>query len=632
MKKFSSLLFTLLFLAAGANATEYSPRFLVHLLDYLAKDYGGAVANGKVTSSSEYQEQIEFCKTAVETNQHLIETRMNPEIQTQLKKLNSLINRKADAEVVSKLAREIQAQVIQVSHLQIAPTRWPSLARGSKLFAQACVACHGAGGAGDGPAGVALNPKPANFLAEHMEEISPFQAYNTIRLGVPGTGMAAFHSFSDLEVWDLAFYVVSLRHKGAQGSAGADSEILKKVATLSDKSLKDQFKDKGDRESLAVVAALRAHSDDDESGGGSLGIARSELDSSLSDYESGNSDSAKTKALKAYLEGIEPVEPRLKASDPAIVSDLETKMAAVRGAIEAKKSAVDVRAAVASAKSAIDVAEELLKTKSMSPWVAFLAAAAILLREGFEAVLIVIALLGVIRAAGSRRAAAWVHGGWVSALSLGVIAWFFSGWLMGISGAQRETLEGATSLFAVVVLLIVGFWLHSQTEIGRWTAFIHGKVQKALEGKNLFGLASISFIAVFREAFETVLFLRAIWLEGGDGSKLAMTAGVITSLAAVIGMAWAILKYSARLPIRRLFGISAAIMALLAVILTGKGLHSLQETGVLSVSSSPAAFRSDLLGLYPTWETLASQMVILLAVFALWSFGKKPTGSVAELR
>ncbi len=615
-------------LAARAEVGEASPRFLVHLLDYLAKDYGGAVANGKILSKSEFHEQTEFAESAVKTNAALAETKGVPAIKEKLERLSGLIHGKADAAEVSALAREIQAEVIAVAKLEIAPTQWPSLARGRELFAKTCVSCHGVTGRGDGPAGVAFTPRPANFLDAHMRGISPFQAFNTIRLGVPGTGMAPFHGLSDKEVWDLAFFVTSLRYSGAKAEAADakwDEATLRQVATSSDEKLDGAYGDRDAEKRVVLIASLRTHSNDDEGGGGSLAIAVAGLDSAVSDYESGNAENAKTKALKAYLEGIEPIEPRLKATDPSAVSDLEERMAAVRGAIESRKSLAILKSQVTLAKAEIEKAKSLLGSREMSAWVSFMAAAAIILREGFEAVLVIIALLGVIRAAGSKRAALWVHGGWVAALGLGTVAWFFSGWLMGISGAQRETLEGVTAIFAVVVLLFVGFWLHSQTEIGRWKAFIHGKVQKALDGKNLFGLATISFVAVFREAFETVLFLRAIWFEGGDGTKAAMASGVLSSIALVILMAWAILKFSAKLPIRKLFEASAVMMAALAVILTGKGVHSLQETGMISVTTPPMSFHSDWIGLYPTWETLAAQVVIFAAVMALWSFGKRPS-------
>ena len=76
-------------------------------------------------------------------------------------------------------------------------------------------------------------------------------------------------------------------------------------------------------------------------------------------------------------------------------------------------------------------------------------------------------MLGVLRVGGERRAKLWGHGGWVGALLMGGLVWIFSGWILTISGAGRELMEGITSLVAVLVLLYVGFWLHSKTEIHR---------------------------------------------------------------------------------------------------------------------------------------------------------------------
>ena len=253
----------------------------------------------------------------------------------------------------------------------------------------------------------------------------------------------------------------------------------------------------------------------------------------------------------------------------------------------------------------------------------------------------VMALLGVIRAAGSRRAALWVDAGWISALALGGVAWAFSGYLLDVSGEGRETLEGWTSLVAVVVLLGVGFWLHSRTEIGRWNRFLKVKVRHALSDdkaggsartKGLLGLATIAFVAVFREALETVLFLRAIWLEGGSAARTAMTSGVVLTLALIIVGAWSVLRYSARLPVRKLFGASAVVMAGLAVILTGKGLHSLQETGALGVTTAYVPVHWDLVGVYPTWETLGPQALVLGLAAALWYLGRRPSAVTLQRR
>jgi high-affinity iron transporter len=129
---------------------------------------------------------------------------------------------------------------------------------------------------------------------------------------------------------------------------------------------------------------------------------------------------------------------------------------------------------------------------------------------------------------------------------------------------------------------------------------------------------------VFREAFETVLFLRAITIEGGEASTRAMTVGVIISFAALFLLSWLLLRYSARIPIRRIFSISSALMAALAVILVGKGLHALQETGILGVSPTWWHWTSDLLGIYATWQTFIPQLAMVVVVWTMWHIGRRP--------
>lgn len=145
----------------------------------------------------------------------------------------------------------------------------------------------------------------------------------------------------------------------------------------------------------------------------------------------------------------------------------------------------------------------------------------------------------------------------------------------------------------------------------------------ALRGKNLLGLAAVSFFAVSREALETVLFLRAVTFESGDAGQTAMAAGVAAALATTVVLTWAVLRWSARIPIRTVFTASAAMMAFLAVVLTGKGLHAMQETGLLPVTAFPVLRRWEFVGMYPTLETVVSQLLILVLGIALWHYGRK---------
>lgn len=629
----AAMVLALLAGGAPAYATESptggSPRLLVHLLDYVAKDYAGAVSDGKVTNELEYREQVEFAQEAQTLAGRLPDLQSRPAVLDGIKQLGELVSTKAPPDAVSSLALRLKSQVIEAAHISQSPDRWPDLSRGRALYEQNCVACHGERGAGDGPAAAALQPHPTNFVdAAIGRDLNPFRAFNTIRVGIPGTAMAPWPALSDADVWALAFYVTSLHIDSASPHGNVSADDLTAAATRSDRELMTLLPG-SDAEKLARIAALRLHSVDistsPPTSASALAVARSYLGDAEVAYANRDYDAAKHAALLAYLEGIEPVEPQLRATDAEFVGSLESGMAAVRSAIESRSSSTELQSKLSAARALIDDAEKRLSRSPGGPWVTFLLTVGILLREGFEAVLILIALLAVIRASDTKDAARWVHAGWASALGVGIAAWFVSGWLMAISGAQREMLEGVTAILAVAVLLYVGFWLHSRTEITRWTQFIDVQVKSMLSGRNLWGLAAIAFMAVFREAFETVLFMRALTLEGGQAGVNSMLLGAVLAIGGLAALSWLLLKFSARLPIRTIFTVSSALMVILAVILTGKGLHALQETGTLSVSATPWQWSTDLFGVYASWQPLIGQLLVAAIVVLLWRIGNRPT-------
>jgi len=573
------ILFQLLlvpFLCLGSADSGEVLRPLIHLLQYLAVDYPEAVKDGVVVNEAEYREQIEFVQSAIEMNESHQKTRQDLAIAKNLLDLKNLILIKAGANEIRRLAKETEARVIGISGIQISPPRWPDLKQGELSFGKNCASCHGAQGLGDGPSGRDLNPPPTNFHDTKMAGASAFQIFNTIRLGIPGTAMAGFSAeqMSDDEVWDLAYHIISLR------------------------------------EGTTNIQPFTA-------------LAKKLLGEAQESYLLGNVAVAKQRALLSYLEGIEPVEPQLRRKNGPFTVDLEKKMAAVRLAIEKRVSSEELQVYVKEASNAILQAELLLFEKALSPTVTFSVAAGIFLREAFEAILLLVALLGVIRSVGSKKAALYVHSGWMLAVAVGLACWFFSGWVMRFSGLHREILEGIISLLAVGVLLYLGFWLHKKTEIAKWRAFLGQMAQAALKGKNLIALAIISFMAVFREAFETVLFLRALLLEAGEQNLLPLTLGVVSSFVLVGIIAIAILKFSARLPIRQLFDLSSILMILLAFILMGKAMHSFQEAGMVSMTTLPFPVRLDLVGVYPTYETLVPQLGILIVTIGFWLFGRR---------
>jgi high-affinity iron transporter len=530
-----AILFSSVLSSTQSAEIEKSPRALVHLLEYLAKDYAGAVQNGKVISASEYDEQKEFAGYISEgvANLKQEDSQYTP-IETQVINLKNLVDTKASADKVATLALSVRAEVLKISKIPIAPAHWPSLKNGQRVFESQCTVCHGVTGHGDGPAGAGLDPAPRDFFdASAMDAMTAFHIFNVTKLGIPGTGMVAFSNLTQEEGWDVAFYILSLRHQAqnkgrADGLASTIQNIsLETVASKSDDDLKKEFQP---AEAEAGVASLRLK-DGAELHFNSIPIARAKLKEALKLYEEGKQPEARQIALMAYLDGVEPAEPKLKAADANMVTELEIEMATIRSAFEKKIPVEEIHALVIRVDTLLSRAEEILMKQESSPWLSFTLSSGIIFREGFEAILMILAILGVVRAAKAKRAALLVHAGWISAILLGVVAWFLSGFLIRMSGAQREVTEGLTSIFAVFVLLYMGFWLHQRTEIKKWTAFIDGKVKAALDGSKRWTLFVLAFVAVFREVFETVLFMRAVYLEGGAAAKTALLSGAVVALA-----------------------------------------------------------------------------------------------------
>lgn len=617
------LLLTLLVFSLSTHAETLNPSIVVHLLDYLAKDYGGAVQNGKVVNESEYAEQKEFAVIVQKSAQTIEAFKKDPQFKTHINSLVKKIEAKAPHEDVARDARVLQATAIKLAGIEVAPVDWPKLSEGKALYQKSCTACHGETGKGDGLMGASLDPKPANFWnAESKRESSPYQYFNTIRLGVPGTGMTAWPGFSDKETWALAFYLksIAMDHVVAE----KPSLELKNVASLKDKEILNLLSGtKSDKQ--RGLAQIRTYEPREMTSFNFLAKARTDLDESMTAYRSGNFEKATSLALKSYLEGIEPFEAKIRANDANLVTKVEAQMAAFRNFLTATSVKEETESKYKEIITTFGEINSVITEKKMSPNLAFSAAFAIFLREGFEAVLIIITLLSVIRSFEAKKAAHWVHAGWVSALLLGLATWFGSGFVISMSGANRELTEGWVSLFAVIVLLYVGFWLHRQTEIGRWTKFVKETIHNALETKNLAVLTGIAFMSVFREAFEVVLFLRAIWNDVETTGQNAMVAGTILAFILIFAFSYFALKYSQKIPVKKLFTISSLVMAVLSVVLVGKSIHSFQEAGLISASTLPLNLRFDLLGVFPTYQTTMAQIVISAFLYLLWHTGAKPT-------
>lgn len=612
--------------SSQTKSEEDNARMLINLMDYIAKDYQMGVSNGEVISEFEYAEMHEFVGTAVAKADELDASGVlsnEKVIKAELDQLHGLIRDTAAATDVAKQADKVKELVLQQGLVALVPDQFPNLEKGKSLFAAQCASCHGTYGAGDGPAGQGLNPAPTNFRNKDiMVGVAPFQAYNTIRLGIPGTSMRAFKELSDEEIWDVAFYVLSLQHLDNR-SAKTEIEIdIVDLASLSDEDLKVKYPS-------ANVAAHRSNPQPVEVKKEITATdkAKSLLKKSLLAYESRDKMGALNAALKAYLDGVEPIEAQVQASDNALFGRLEADMMKVRSLIEQDASLEALEIAVITATETINEAEALLSSSERGVFDTALLTAGILIREGLEAFFVILAILGVLRKVNIPQATRWIHLGWIAAIVVGIISWFFTDSLMQWSAAERELMEGLIGIFAVGILLYLGYWLHGKTEAGKWKAFVEERILTLVNRNNLIGLSAFSFIVVFREAFESVLFISSLSAGGEGDSKIGILIGFIGSALLLFFIAVAMLRWFKKLPIKQVFQFSTIMVLTLAVILMGQGIHALQEGGYIGINSFPINLRISILGIYPTIESILSQVGIVLLIIGLWKLNERKTVS-----
>lgn len=243
----------------------------------------------------------------------------------------------------------------------------------------------------------------------------------------------------------------------------------------------------------------------------------------------------------------------------------------------------------------------------------------ILLREGFEAMLIVTALIAYLQrsGAGDKVHAIWIGVG--AALLASVATAYILAAVLERSGAQREMIEGVTMLLACVVLLYVSGWLLGKRHAEQWQKYVSARVDQAISTGSLIGLAAAAFLAVFREGAETILFYRAL-LSDSDGGEVPIAAGFAVAAVLLIGLYFVMRSTVRRLPLKHFFTATAVLLFALAFVFAGKGILELQIAGALPTNVLAWLPSAPLLGIFATVETTTAQLLVLLILPVAWFF------------
>lgn len=312
------------------------------------------------------------------------------------------------------------------------------------------------------------------------------------------------------------------------------------------------------------------------------------------------------------------VEGEVQTRDSKLYSEIETKIPTAISILSSDK--VNDPKALAIVKDLNTKLEPLISKNNYSFW----DSALILLREGLEGLLIIATLLAFLKKMGQSSQQKWIWAG----VACGILASALLAVLINIifskitAASSREYIEGITGILAVVMMLSVGAWLHKKSSIENWNKYVRQQMQQAIAKGSLFSFAVISFLSVFREGAETIIFYTGIT------PYISMRQLVIGIVLAVIILAifgFAIIYYSVKIPIHIFFKVATFVIYFLAFKMLGISIHALQISKVFSTSTVINFPFVDWIGLYPTWETTLPQLLLVVVILFMTLVVRKKT-------
>ncbi len=573
------------------------------MLDILPKEYEIAIEGGEIVNAAEYEESRMFLEQSFERYQTIIGYMPNSKNAKVLKKkfaaLRSDIENKNDPSKVKISANAISSQLLKELGIEIqkTPPRTVNLQNGQTIYETNCAQCHGLAGNGDGPMASKLNPTPAvlsNPEATGNGYTTAYDNFQVISVGIANTSMVAWAEFlQEADLWDVTYYIRTFSNKNLE---------LPIVATEPSVSAE---------QIVADVTNI--------------------LGQSMKAFKSADLEQSADLAFDAYLK-FEGIEAGLVAKNKALGHRLESSFGRLHGEIKRGGSLDQVEKITQNIKSDLQQARTILEQK-VGFFGLFLQSFSIIVREGFEAILIIAALIAFLVKSKNKDKVKIIYQGVV----IGVIASFITAYIiheiLNISMANQEVLEGWIMLVAVVVLFWVSYWLITKVETQKWQSYITGKVTQAISAGNIFALGAVAFLAVYREGFETVLFYKALYLYAGKISD-GIIPGFIAGCFFLVVIFYLINKIGVRVPIKWFFGFTSVLLYFMAFTFMGKGLHELQMGEALSLT--PASFAPEIswLGMYPTWETFVGQSLLMVLFLAglFYTFVIKPEIDAKNLR
>ena len=298
---------------------------------------------------------------------------------------------------------------------------------------------------------------------------------------------------------------------------------------------------------------------------------------------------------------------------PVIEGDVRTRNASLYTKVESETPIIMVKGNEQKYQDQLkDLIAELSKIDTKSNYNA-IDSMLILLREGVEALVIVLSLASALRAAKQRKGLVWVYAGAIAGILASILAAVVLKYSFPAlsSGTNREIIEGVVGIFAVIMMIGIGIWLHSKSSVKAWKNYMDKKLNVVLSTGSFVSMFALSFLAVFREGAETILFYAGIMPLITTSNLLI---GIGLAIVALIILGFAMMKASGKLPISKVFLVLSWLIYILGFKMLGVSIHALQITDMLSNHIIDHMPTIEWLGIYPSYEVVISQIVYMIIV------------------
>ena len=301
---------------------------------------------------------------------------------------------------------------------------------------------------------------------------------------------------------------------------------------------------------------------------------------------------------------------------PSIEGDVSTRNSSLYTRVESETPVIMVKGNEKKYQDQLQALINDLSQIDTSASYNFFDAMLILLREGVEALLIVMALVTILKAAKMNKGLKWVYTGAVmgilASLAIAVLLQFLFPAVS--SGSNREIIEGAVGIFAVLMMIMVGIWLHSKSSIKKWNDFMDSQMKAVTATGSFISMFALSFLAVFREGAETILFYAGIYPRI---DKAGFFLGIGLALLVLFVLALVMNKASAYFKPHRIFLILTWLIYALAFKMLGVSIHALQLTNILPSHLMNGFPSIDWAGIYPSLEVVTCQLIFVVIVLII---------------